>query len=176
MHGFFGWIQDAADWLLTFAKAHPESAFLIAFVVSFAESFAGLSFLVPGTTILIGLGATAISQFPEVIVQNEKNAGRYRMLLSQDRLPGALGITRSPADQATGEIIERLLCQGEAAIGPERQVRFADALAPFAERGLIVLEGDRLVLLPGSLPYARTVAALFDPYRQDSLRRFSSAV
>lgn len=57
MHGFFGWIQDAADWLMAFAKAHPESAFLIAFVVSFGESFAGLSFLVPGTTILIGLGA-----------------------------------------------------------------------------------------------------------------------
>lgn len=57
MHGFFGWIQDAAHWLLGFARAHPESTFLIAFVVSFGESFAGLSFLVPGTTILIGLGA-----------------------------------------------------------------------------------------------------------------------
>ena len=57
MHGFFAWIQDAAHWLLAFARAHPESAFLIAFVVSFGESFAGLSFLVPGTTILIGLGA-----------------------------------------------------------------------------------------------------------------------
>ena len=57
MHGFFGWIQDAAHWLLSFARAHPESAFLIAFIVSFGESFAGLSFLVPGTTILIGLGA-----------------------------------------------------------------------------------------------------------------------
>ncbi|HUO89978.1 MAG TPA: DedA family protein [Rhizomicrobium sp.] len=56
MHGFFAWIQAAAEWLLAFAKAHPESAFLIAFVVSFGESFAGLSFLVPGTTILIGLG------------------------------------------------------------------------------------------------------------------------
>src|SRR5215469_10785994 len=56
MHAFFAWIQDAASWLLNFAKAHPESAFLIAFIVSFGESFAGLSFLVPGTTILIGLG------------------------------------------------------------------------------------------------------------------------
>lgn len=57
MHGFFAWIGEAADWLLSFAKNHPESAFLIAFAVSFGESFAGLSFLVPGTTILIGLGA-----------------------------------------------------------------------------------------------------------------------
>ena len=57
MHGFFAWIADAADGLLVYCKAHPESAALIAFVVSFGESFAGLSFLVPGTTILIGLGA-----------------------------------------------------------------------------------------------------------------------
>ncbi|MBV9540008.1 MAG: DedA family protein [Alphaproteobacteria bacterium] len=57
MDGFFTWIQDAADWLLRFAQDHPEAAFLIAFVVSFGESFAGLSFLVPGTTILIGIGA-----------------------------------------------------------------------------------------------------------------------
>lgn len=125
---------------------------------------------------LIGLGATAISQFPEVIVQNEKNAGRYRMLLSQDRLAGALGVVRSAVDQATGAIIEHLLCQGEARIGHERLVRMAGDLAPFVERHLIAIADDRLTLLPGSLPYARTVAALFDPYRQDGLRRFSSAV
>lgn len=126
--------------------------------------------------VLIGLGASAISQFPEVIVQNEKNAGRYRMLLSQDRLPGALGVARSAADQATGIIIEHLLCRGEAKVGHDRLVRMASELAPFAERGLIAVEHDWLVLRPGGLPYARTVAALFDPYRQDSLRRFSSAV
>ena len=57
MHGFFHWIQEAARWLLHFAREHPESAFAIAFIVSFGESFAGLSFLVPGTSILIGLGA-----------------------------------------------------------------------------------------------------------------------
>jgi oxygen-independent coproporphyrinogen III oxidase len=43
---------------------------------------------------LVGLGASAIGCFPDVLVQNEKNAGRYRMLLSQDRLPAALGVRR----------------------------------------------------------------------------------
>jgi membrane protein DedA with SNARE-associated domain len=57
MHGTFAWIAEAASWLLDFARHHPESAFAIAFIVSFGESFAGLSFLVPGTTILIALGA-----------------------------------------------------------------------------------------------------------------------
>ena len=57
MHGFFGWIAHAAHDLVAFAKANPEWSFAIAFVVSFGESFAGLSFLVPGTTILVALGA-----------------------------------------------------------------------------------------------------------------------
>jgi membrane protein DedA with SNARE-associated domain len=56
MHGFFAWIHDAASALLHFANEHPESAFAIAFVSAFGESFVGVSFLVPGTTILVGLG------------------------------------------------------------------------------------------------------------------------
>ncbi|MFC3175395.1 radical SAM protein [Novosphingobium bradum] len=126
--------------------------------------------------VLIGLGASSISQFPDLYVQNEKNSGRYRMLLSQDLLPGAVGVARSPADQATGLIIEQLLCAGEARVGQERLVQLHGALAPFAERGLVEVRGDWLAIRSDGLPYARTIAALFDPYRQDSQRRFSSAV
>lgn len=125
---------------------------------------------------LIGLGASAISIFPGLIAQNEKNAGRYRMQLSQERMPVALGVLRSPADRAIGKLIESLLCHGEARIGRERAHALYSALAPFIERGLARLEGDLLTILPDGLPYARTISALFDPYRQDSMRRFSSAV
>jgi membrane protein DedA with SNARE-associated domain len=68
MHGFFAWIQEAASWLLTYARQHPQWAFAIALVSAFAESFVGISFLVPGTTILVGLGvviqATGINPVP----------------------------------------------------------------------------------------------------------------
>lgn len=68
MHGIFAWIADAAGWLLTFSKHNPQWAFAIALVSAFAESFVGISFLVPGTTILIGLGvviqATGINPVP----------------------------------------------------------------------------------------------------------------
>src|ERR1700743_3840902 len=67
MHGLFGWMGDAGNCLLAFAKAPPESAFAIAFVVSFGESFAGLSFLIPGTTILIALGAVLRAMDAEVL-------------------------------------------------------------------------------------------------------------
>lgn len=127
-------------------------------------------------TTLVGLGASAISCFPDLLVQNEKNAGRYRMLLSQDILPAAHGIVRSVEDQRRGKVIEALLCQGEAALDAELALEASARIAPFAARGLAVLEGSKLSILPDGRPYARTIAALFDPYRQDSLRRFSSAV
>ena len=127
--------------------------------------------------VLVGLGASSISCFPDLIVQNEKNAGRYRMLLSQDRLTGTVGVARSAADQALGAIITGLLCQGRAEIGTQQLAELRGALEPFLSRGLAEVSADGvLAILPAGLPYARTIAALFDPYRQDNARRFSSAV
>jgi oxygen-independent coproporphyrinogen-3 oxidase len=125
---------------------------------------------------LIGLGASAISSFPDLLVQNEKNAGRYRMLLSQDRLPAKLGVRRTAVDQRRGHLIERLLCQGEAEIDAVIPASELARVEPFVTRGLASFDSGVLRILPEGLPYARTIAALFDPYRQDSLRRFSSAV
>jgi len=126
--------------------------------------------------VLIGLGASAISSMPGVIWQNEKNAGRYRMLLSQDRLPAAGGLIRSADDQRRGAVIEGLLCRGEARLDADLVSDVLVRLLPFVDRELATLDNGTLRLLPEALPYARTIAALFDPYRQDSARRFSSAV
>lgn len=125
---------------------------------------------------LLGLGASAIGCFPDLLVQNEKNAGRYRMLLSQDRLPAAHGVRRSADDQRRGAVIEALLCHGKASLDAELATEAAARLAPFTQRGLARLDGGMLTIEPGGLPYARTIAAIFDPYRKDSVRRFSSAV
>jgi membrane protein DedA with SNARE-associated domain len=68
MHGLFAWIAETAAWLLNYSRHHPEWAFAIALVSAFGESFVGISFLVPGTTILVGLGvviqATGIHAAP----------------------------------------------------------------------------------------------------------------
>ncbi|MCB2079219.1 MAG: coproporphyrinogen dehydrogenase [Novosphingobium sp.] len=126
--------------------------------------------------VLLGLGATAISMFPELLVQNEKNAGRYSMLLSQDRFTANRGIRRSRDDRMRGDIIERLLCSGTARIEPELLRETQPFLLPFMERGLVSLEDDVCTIASDGLPYTRTIAAQFDPYRKDSQRRFSSAV
>lgn len=126
--------------------------------------------------ILIGLGASSISSFPGLLVQNEKNSGRYRMLLSQKILPAALGVKRSSDDQQRGAIIKQLLCQGSAQIGPEMPDTALERLAPYLEDNCCFLDGGVLTIAASGLPYARSIAAAFDPYRQQSPRRFSSAV
>ena len=126
---------------------------------------------------LIGLGASAISSFPELIVQNEKNAGRYRMMLSQAKLPGALGVRRSRDDRERSLVIEDILCGRTAdlslVIGASG---VAAGLAPFLDRGLVALDGNLLVPTASTRPYARSIAAQFDPYRAGGGSRFSSAV
>jgi oxygen-independent coproporphyrinogen-3 oxidase len=125
---------------------------------------------------LIGLGASAISSFPDLLVQNEKNSGRYRMMLSQDRLPASLGLRRSADDRRRGEIIERLLCQGRADLGLSLDAETAARLEPLVERRLARIDGAYLEITELGAPYSRVIAAVFDPYRQQSARRFSSAV
>lgn len=126
---------------------------------------------------LIGLGASAISVFPDRIVQNEKNAGRYRMRLSQAQLAGALGIFRNRADRERAMVIEDILCDRPADLSLLVDPHEAKALLlPFTQRGLVQLDELILSPTPWTRPYARSVAALFDPYRSLVPDRFSSAV
>ncbi len=124
-----------------------------------------------GSKTLIGLGASAISESPGLLAQNEKNSGRYRMLTSSGRLAAVRGIARDADDRRRGAIIESLLCRGEAQIEA-----VPDGLEPFVARDVVRLVGNRLRLTPSGLPYARSVAALFDRHRVHGGGRFSAAV
>jgi membrane protein DedA with SNARE-associated domain len=55
--GFFHWlVHDARIWVQNTVQAHPLWVFPIAFAIAFSESFIGVSFIIPGTTLLIALG------------------------------------------------------------------------------------------------------------------------
>lgn len=126
--------------------------------------------------VLIGLGASAISSLPGLHAQNEKNSGRYRMRVSQGHLSACLGVRRSAADRKRGAAIEALLCQGHANVAGLVDIAAEQRLRPFVDRGLAFFDGDFLVIRAGALPYARSIAAAFDPYRAASARKFSTAI
>jgi oxygen-independent coproporphyrinogen-3 oxidase len=129
---------------------------------------------------VIGLGASAISCFPGVLVQNEKHTGHYRDLVGSSMLAGTRGVIRTPRDVLSGQVITGLLCHGRAdltPLGPDAlPARFEQSIAPFIERGLARVDAGELTILRAGLPYARTIAALFDHHRPVGSSRFSSAI
>ena len=126
--------------------------------------------------VMIGLGASAISQFQGLIAQNEKNSGRYKIRVSSGLLPATHGIVRGVDDQRRGRVIEQLLSNGEAEIREFFDQTLMDKLQPFLDRGLATIEYGRLRLPDYARPYARVITSLFDSYRQPATRRFSSAI
>lgn len=127
--------------------------------------------------VLIGLGASAISVFPDRLIQNEKNSGRYRMRLSQDMLAGERGVRRGIDDRLRALAIEDFLCGRVAdlsAIDGERAI--LHAFAPFIDRGLATATAAGVRFTPDGRPYGRVMAALIDSYRDSPRRQSSSAV
>lgn len=123
--------------------------------------------------VLIGLGASAISTFPDLIVQNEKQAGPWRQLVGAGALSAARGRIRTSEDRRRSRIIEAILCQGEAHLGAADPL---PDLSRFEERRLVRLSEGRVALTPQALPYARSIAACFDAYLMAAENRFSKAV
>lgn len=126
---------------------------------------------------LIGLGASSISDFPDRLVQNHKNSGRYRVLAGAKKLATERGVIRSDTDRKCGAVIEKLLCTGRADISAvEMPSAMQVRLNQFHQLDLIDLgEGD-VVITPNGRPYSRAIASLFDAYRCEKEVRFSSAV
>jgi oxygen-independent coproporphyrinogen-3 oxidase len=133
---------------------------------------------------IIGLGASSISQFDGLLVQNEKHVGRYRERAATG-LAGARGVLRSADDRLRAALIERLLCDGTvdiARIAAAHDVAPAlfqpvlGALQALARRRVVKLEGWRVTVTAIGRPYARLAAAAFDGYRAGAIGQFSRAV
>lgn len=115
--------------------------------------------------VLIGIGASAISRFPDLIVQNEKRAGVYRDLVAAGQLTAVRGAAIDADNRERGRIVEELLCQGSACLEAGWQRPARNALAEFERLQILRWDDDRLVIEDDGLPYARLVAAQFDRYR-----------
>ncbi|MEE2742159.1 MAG: coproporphyrinogen III oxidase, partial [Pseudomonadota bacterium] len=115
---------------------------------------------------------SAISAFPDLLVQNEKAAGAYRDRMATGQAGACRGVIRTPDDQARGRVIESLLCRGEAHVGA---LPLPD-LSRFEELGLLRRQGSHVTLHPTALPYARAIASTFDAYLEPREQRFSHAV
>lgn len=129
-------------------------------------------------TVLIGLGASAISQFDGLLVQNEKHVGRYRMRAANGALTGVRGVHRDAEDRLRARAIERLMCDGAIDLGTlDPAILPPDtAWRELESSGILTREGDRIAITAEGRPYARLAAVLFDRHRAPGQQRFSLAV
>ena len=122
--------------------------------------------------ILIGLGASSISRFPQGFAQNAPATGAYQAAIRAGRLSTTRGHAFSPEDIWRARMIEALMCDFHIDAGEMvadhglTPARLADLFAPVREKF-----GDMVEIGPAGLtipergrPLARMIAMAFDAY------------
>jgi len=134
---------------------------------------------------LIGFGASAISQLPQGLSQNQTSELAWRESVSQGRLATARGVALSDDDRFRGEVIERLMCDlsvdlAEVAVRHGRDVgELADAVARLGGMtvdGLVERSGEQIRITELGRPFVRSACAEFDAYLNRAAARHSQVV
>lgn len=125
---------------------------------------------------LIGFGASAISSLPGLTYQNTTDTAAYKADTLAGRMPVVRGVEHTPADQRTGRLIERILCDYEVDVPGDLLIAACPQLIPLTNAGLAQLSGTHLTVTDNGRPYVRNIAACFDPEIIRSPGRHSLAV
>ncbi len=127
--------------------------------------------------IMIGLGASAISGFPDFLFQNEKHVGIYRTRALAQNFTVSRGVHRTAIDRVRGALIEKLLCTGNSGPVPADILESAKPrLDIFASNKLARIESSSIVIERAGLPYSRAIASTLDDYRVAGGKQFSVAI
>jgi oxygen-independent coproporphyrinogen III oxidase len=108
----------------------------------------------------------------------------FREAITAGRLATARGRALTAEDRLRGRIIERLMCDlkvdladvccahGASAEGFAAELSALDALA---RDGLVLRNGNEIIVAPQARAFVRTVCAVFDTYIVESEARYSRA-
>jgi oxygen-independent coproporphyrinogen-3 oxidase len=121
-----------------------------------------------GEVELLGVGPTAISQFPRLFSQNQRDLKAYRASIAAGRLPVERGlVVTDPEVLERRELIREVMCHFRVTVDPLRYPREWADLEALAEDGLVRLQraGDlgQVEVTGAGRWLIRTVAAVFDP-------------
>jgi oxygen-independent coproporphyrinogen-3 oxidase len=133
-----------------------------------------------GRETLIGLGASAISRFPDGYVQNISDVPSYVRAISAGCLAPSRGFRLDTAERQRARTIESLMCQFQVDLDiTAPDMAFDEELAllqPLVRDGLVQIE-DRIVMATeAGRSVVRVIAAVFDPHTRVDAARFSKAV
>ena len=133
--------------------------------------------------VLVGLGASSISRFPQGYAQNASATAAHTKAIREGHFSTHRGHAFTGEDQMRGRIIEALMCDfrveraeilASFAVTEARlDALLAEAAAAFP--GMVALDQTGLAILPQGRPLARMVARAFDAYDQ-SKAQHSAAI
>lgn len=131
--------------------------------------------------VLVGLGASAISRFPQGYAQMNAATSAWARAVQAGQFATARGHAFAGADRLRGRIIEALMCDfrvrsaelvRDFGAAPARlQVLFAPVVARFAP--FLAQDAEGLTIPPEGRPLTRMIAAAFDEY---AMAKHSAAV
>ena len=132
--------------------------------------------------VLVGLGASSISYFPQGYAQNASGTSDHTKAIRAGEFSTHRGHAFTPEDRLRGRIIEALMCdfavdfaELEAGYGMDRardMAMFQKAATRFGD--LVVLDDDRFTIIPEGRALTRIVARMFDAY--DTGAKHSAAI
>jgi oxygen-independent coproporphyrinogen-3 oxidase len=132
--------------------------------------------------VLIGLGASSISRFPQGFAQNAPGTSDHTKAIRAGQFSTHKGLAFTDEDRLRGRIIEALMCDFVVDLAEMRRdygmvdavhlPLFTKAVETFDD--LVYLAGDKFGIIEQGRPLTRMVARIFDAY--DSGAKHSAAI
>jgi oxygen-independent coproporphyrinogen-3 oxidase len=114
------------------------------------------------TSVLLGLGVSAISETPTCFHQNEKAFPVYERRVRQGEIPTLRGHLLSEEDQELREQILQFMTRFRVDLMPEQREDARVFLQPMIEDGLVKVTGKTLELTEKGTPFLRNACMFFD--------------
>lgn len=139
-------------------------------------------YVTDATDVLIGVGSSAISQFPQGYAQNSAHAVDYRNLIASGKLPIIRGWEMSEEDRLRKQLVDELMCFMSLDLAEIRkQYRLEEnyfereitELQKPEYRGVAESQHQGIRVTTPHRMAARAVAAVFDQYRNIAAGRYS---
>jgi oxygen-independent coproporphyrinogen-3 oxidase len=114
------------------------------------------------TSVLLGIGVSAISETPTCFHQNEKAFPVYERRVHQGEIPTLRGHLLSAEDRRLREQILTFMTSFEVGLQPAQRLDAEGFLAPLIGDGLVKLDREKLILTERGRPFLRNACMFFD--------------
>lgn len=126
-----------------------------------------MGYTTTNSKLIVGLGASAISDGWGAFAQNEKNVEVYEAMVHEGRLPIVNGHLLTEDDLVVRRYILDLMCRHEVLLNypcsdPTWLPDVKDRLQPLVEDGLVQVEDEKVTVTDAGRLFVRNICAAFD--------------